>query len=468
AGAAAPIMGALDRRLVTFSIDQTAGTITVTATQATGTDTLHISDARGATVDVPIRVAFRAGTVVAATTLKVTGSPVDPQWLARQIATTVARLTTVLPGAITSISPVTPPTAPLSPGEQAQFAVPVQIGGGSAYYDVAGETNVTVQNVPVDTFAPAVLFYDDDPERVVADGVLFRGTIDAAHPTRLYYYHDGGPQPRRVIVMLSAQSQDPVSLHVIDSSAGPNLDVMSVGHAASKNFLAYKALNVGTIVDLNGDAPFVLDDLMMQYRQGVAGSVGLRVLSGGAVTVTVVAASPGVDPRTLLASPVLPGDGHHRTGFFSIADYGSAALSYIVGAADAKIVYGDREPTPRNLDPNARGHDYGDYGVLWNIAFTLSNPTPDPATVYLYQRPIGGVVRSSFLVDGNLVETGCVRVSTPYQIGAYALAPNQTYRLNVQTMTDGGSNYPLEVGVTQAAPQATPPPINSPDGCFPK
>ncbi len=466
--AALPLTATLDRRLVILTIDRLTSSISVTATQATGTDTLHVTDARGASVDVPVRVAFRAGSFSPSATLKVTGSPIDPQWLARQVGALVQRMTSALPGATATIAPVDAAPDPPVPGAQTQFDVPVRIGGNAAYYDVTGTTAVSVQNVPAEPFAPGLLFYDDDPERVNADGVLYRGTIDALHPTRLYYYHDGGMQARRVVVLLSTQSQYPASVHVIDSTAGPNLDVMSVGHAATRNFLANKSRNQGTIVDVAPDTPVILDDVALQYRQGVSGGIGMRVLSGGPVTVTVAAVSPGVDPKTIADGELLPGDGHHRSGAFSIAGYGTASLAYQVGGADAKFVYGDREPTPPNVDPASPGHDYGDYGVLWNLAFTLTNPTPEPATVYLYERPIGGIVRSSFLLDGTLVEMGCVRVPVPYRIGAYSLGPNATYRLNVQTMTDGGSNYPIEVGITQTVPQPSAPPINSADGCFPK
>ena len=465
-GATLPLGATLDRRLVTVTI--TGSTLTITATQATGTDTIHVTDTAGASLDVPVRVAFRAGTVVPSATLKVTGSPVDPQWLAREVASFVARLTTAMPGAQTTIAAVTPPPAPLTPGAQTQFDVPVQIAGAGAYYDVAGTTSVSVQNVPVAPFAAALLFYDDDPEHVSADGVLYRGTIAAARPARLYYYHDAGAAAHRIAVLLSVRPQDPSSVQVIDSTAGPNVDVMSVGHAATKNFLVYKAHNQGTVIDLDGEAPVIVDDVTLHDREGVAGAVGLNVLSGGPVTVTVVSVAPGADPRAVADGNVLPGDGHHRTGAFSLANYGSVSLAYQVGGADAKVVYGDREPTPQNLDPQSPGHDYGDYGVLWNIALTLANPTAQPQTVYLYERPIGGAVRSSFLIGDSLVEMGCARVSTPYQIAAYSLAASQTYRLNVETMTDGGSNYPLEVGVTQTPPEPSVPPIDAADGCFPK
>lgn len=181
-----------------------------------------------------------------------------------------------------------------------------------------------------------------------------------------------------------------------------------------------------------------------------------------------MALSPGASPQSFANAPVLPDDGHHRTGVFSLDGYAQDALSYAAGGPDAKLTFGDREPTPKNVDPQALGHDYGDYGVLRTVTFTIANPTAAAANAYLYVRPIGGVLRSSFLVDGALVEVGCVRTPVPYQVAAYALAPNQTYRVVVQTMTDGGSNYPAELGITGTAPQPTAPPVSAPDGCFPK
>ena len=100
-----------------------------------------------------------------------------------------------MPGAQTSIGPVGEPAAPLQPGGSTQFAVPVQIAGNGEYFDQSGTTTVSVQNLAIDGFAPSVLFYDDDPEHVSQDGVLFRGTVSATAPTRLYYYHDAAADP---------------------------------------------------------------------------------------------------------------------------------------------------------------------------------------------------------------------------------------------------------------------------------
>jgi hypothetical protein len=442
--------------------------VTITATQATGSDTLHLTDANGGHADLPIRVAFNAGTIVPQTLLTVTGDPAEPEWLAAQVTSWVTRLTKAMPGAQSAIGSVSPPPAPLLPGESAQFVVPVQIAGNGQYFDQSGTTTVNVQNVSLGPFLPRLLFYDDDPEHVRQDGVLFRGTVTAAEPTRLYYYHDDAVDPRTLVVALTSDSQDPTSVQLLDASAGPNMDVMHVGQTLTKNFLLTKARGEGVVVNLAQDDAYLLADVPMASRQLVSGTVDLRVLSGGPVVVTVLAVSAGVDPRGLLDGPILAGDGHHRTGVFKIDGFGSDALAYAAGGPDATLVLGDTEPTPPSVDPAATGHDYGDYGVVHTVDLTMSNPGATPVSAYLFFKPLAGPARGSFLIEGNLVDIGCVRVPTPYQITSFELSPGQTYRTVVATMTDGGSFYPAAIGVTATPPQPNAPAINAPDGCFPK
>lgn len=467
-GAVAPLQATLDKKLVTVSVAPDATSVTITATQATGTDVVHLVDAQGAQADIALRVAFNAGTIVGQTTLTVTGNPVDPNWLAQQVSRWVTRLTQAVPGAQKTIGSVAPPPGPLLPGQSVQFTVPVQIAGNAEYFDQAGSTTVTVQSVAADPFSPSLLLYDDDPEHVTQDGVLFRASVAAGNPARLYYYHDAAQDARRLVVVLSGGAQDPTSLHLIEASAGPNMDVMHVGQTVTKNFLLTKTQGEGIVLDLSQDQPYVLADVAMTARELVAGTVDMRVLSGGPVTVTVLAVSPGVDPRTLMAGPVLPGDGHHRTGVFEIGSFGTDRLAYAAGGADATLVIGDTDPTPPSADPAAAGHDYGDYGVVHTIDLTMTNPSAENVPAYLYFRPLAGPARGSFLIGGNLVDIGCVRLSTPYQIAAFDLQPGQTYHQVVRTMTDGGSFYPAEIGVSATPPQPSAPPISAPDGCFPK
>ncbi|HEY5340489.1 MAG TPA: hypothetical protein VIK27_05625, partial [Candidatus Aquilonibacter sp.] len=344
--------------------------------------------------------------------------------------------------------------------------VPVRIAG-SGFYDAFGTAHVSIKNASVQPVAPPLLFYDDDPERVDANGVLFRADVTRAQAARLYYYHDDAGSPRRIVIVLSAAS--PTVVQAVDANAGPNIDVLSVGHAVSRDMLDVIPRDEGNVFSLTPGVPLVLHDLTMTAKQGVAGSIDLSVLSGGPVRVSVLAAAPDADPLALLGGPLLPRDGHHREGIFLIRNFGTQSLAYAVGGPDVSTKYGDRSSAPANLDAASTGTDFGDYGVLQTLLFSLANPTADPATVFLYERPAGGIVRSSFLVDGVLHQVGCVRdPAVRYAIAAFALAPESRYQLTVDTMTDGGSNYPVEVGLTTTPPQPKAPPISAPDGCFPK
>ncbi len=469
-----PFSVSVDVPIVTAAIDQNARTVTVTASTQTGRATIVLSDSSGATIQIPVRVALDAGTAPPAATVRVTGSQLDPQWLMQQIQRVVLPAVQTQPGATAQLGAFTLP-ATLGPGASAVVPVPVQVAGGDQYFDVNAWTSVTVQNVAADPFSTPLLFYDDDPEKLIADGVLFRGEVQPNAPARLYYYHQNAEGSRQLAVVLSSGTAQPSTVQIIDASAGPNIDVMSVGHAVSRDFLIRKPLNEGIVVDVAAQNPYVADQFAMDSLAGAAGSLGIRIVDGGPVTVTVLAlpAGPitGAEIAGYLSQPQLPDDGHHRTGIFALSGYGTQTIAFTVPGPDAGTQYGAQTP-PAAAIPNVpiqTGHDYGEYGVLRLLNFQISNPLDRNATVYLYERPLGGPVRGSFLVNGRLAEVGCARVPDRYQIGApIAVQAHGTLTVPVQTMTDGGSNYPLEVGVTSTQPQPNVPPMYAPDGCFPK
>lgn len=471
--ASGPITASIDVPIASLTVDQNARTLTVAAGTQTGRATITIYDGTGASLQIPLRVALPAATIPATVVLRVTGDPVDQVWLQRQLQQAVLKAVQLQQGvAMQNVqigSYSLPPS--LGPGASAGVPVPVHVAGGDQYLDADGQISVSLENVSLDPFAPPLLFYDDDPEKIAQNGVLYRAQVNPGTPARLYYYHQNTADPRRLLVLLSAAGTQASTVQLIDASAGPNIDVMSVGHAVSRDFLTYKPRNQGVVVDVTPGAPLVVDDFpAMKPLDGAAGNIGIRVTAGGAVTVTVVAVpaqASAQDVAAFAAGPQLPGDGHHRTGVFNIASYGAQAIAYSAGGPDAQFQYGASSP-PVADPPGVSGHDYGEYGVLRTLTFDIDNATTAPATAYLYERPLGGAVRSSFLVNGALVQVGCARVSNRYQIGQpFTLAPGKS-QIAVQTMTDGGSNYPLEVGLTATPPEPSTPPIAAADGCFPK
>ncbi len=400
----------------------------------------------------------------------VTGNPVSPQFIVAQIDAAVERAAGAQLPPGTTLHPVEilPAPQPLERGFQTTFLVRFTVDAGNGIEPITATTSVDVVNADIAGFSPVTLAFRDDPERIVSDGVLSRTTIDREHPTRVYYYHQNMRTARRFCVVLSANGSVRTHVHVIAAAAGPNIDVMSVGHAVTKTFLTRQPHAEGTIVEVAGGRPYLTRDSLAGPGEGVVGSVDLRVLDGGPLTLTVLAVPPGTDPLLFLYAPKLPDDGHDRHGNFPLGGFAERIIAYTVGGPDAAYVYGRRTRTLGNVDPNDAGHDFGDYGVLQRLTFDLANPTETRQTVSLYERPLGGVVRSSFLVNGTLVDVGCVRVSKRYAVSSFVLDARAIAAIDVLTMTDGGSNYPLEIGVTSLPTAATIPPIAAPDGCFPK
>jgi hypothetical protein len=468
ANSSGTISASIDNPIVTFNVDQNARTVTLTAGRMTGRAVLTISDASGQNVAVPVRVATDAATLAATNvTLQYTGNPVDPAWLEKTVQRALLRNVQLQPGAAVAQTTFSIPN--LAPGSIGAFSAQIAVPGNDSYYPVNAAVNVNLQNVIVPAFSPPQLFYDDDPEHIPAEGVLYKGHVNSGTPVRLYYYHDNGNAQRDLAVVFST-SAGSSSVQLIDASAGPNIDVMTVGHNVTRDFLTRKPDNQGIVATVGAGAPYVAERFMLQPLSGAAGSIDINVLSGSGVDVTVLSLdskTPDAQIAALLGQPQLPGDGHHRTGVFNLAGYASDSLPYTVGGEDASLDYGLHSPPA--VQP-ADGRDFGEYGVWRTLNFTVANPTGSPATLYLYEEPMGGPVRSSFIVNGVRppVEVGCARASDRYQIGDPIQAPPGSSAVQVQTMTDGGSFYPIEVGLTATPPSPSPPPISAPNGCFPK
>ena len=463
-GATGTLTTQLSAPIAQITVDQ--ATIHVTGQQL-GAATLHVSDQAGASVDVQVQVGLPAGAIPATLALTVTGSPAGTQFLMRQVQAALDRVIrpTLTPGASIAYGPLPRAPDPLQPDGVATVAMPVTVAGSEGTATVTSIANVTVTNMTLAPQPPVLLFYDDDPEYVNGLGVLFRGVVTVDKSTRLYYYHDDLNLPKDIAIVISSDGESQVQL--IDAGGGPDLDVMSVGHLVSKVFMQAEPRNEGIVTNVTPATPFMLRSSMTLAGELVAGSVDIRVVGGAPVTVSVIAYPPGDDWHKYMAG-FATHDGHNRSGTFDLGGFGVQALAYSAGGPDVTYEYGTRDTTPRNIDTSDAGHDYGDYGVIHRVTFDIDNSGNTPQTIYLYEKPLGGPMRSTFIVDGQVKELGCVRVPQRYQVMAYTMPPQQQAASTVITMTEGGSNYPIEIGLTGTAPLPTVPPQSSPDGCFPK
>lgn len=453
---------------VDASFDPSSHTLAL-AGRAPGRAVVTVFDEAGGSASIDVLVAPPAGVVPAAVTVEL-GGTVSPRFAAEKIRAAIAAAAQLRPGARLEVSGSTPP-APLQPGGSFDAVARVHLDGASAYVDADGATSVHVSVVSLAQIDPAFLFYSDDPEKLSADtdGVLYRGTLEPGTPARLYFYHVADASTHGLYLALRATGGD-ARLDLLGAAAGPTNAFAYVGHVSTLRYLLERAAGESAIVSAAVDAPYLMRLGNADERPGelIAGAFDLAILDGGPVEVDVVSTDGLRDPADLLAQPELPGDGHGRRGEFDLRAVPPIALALTAGTPDPQPVDVGEAILP-NLRPGGRALG-GDYGVLRDVSLTLSDPGPDPATVYLYEQPGGAGGSTStiwFAGDPAPTELPCVIRPNRYAIKAFSLAPGATQTVSAQYMTDGASTFPLDFGLTAVPPSPLPGP-SSPDACNPR
>jgi len=468
-GGLPPYTVVLSAPVAEATIDAARATLSLRAL-ATGSATLSVSDAAGATVVASVLVAPNAGFVPSDVSVALLGAP-GPDFIAAQIRAALQRASRPLPGARIVLA-ATPYPENLRPGERLDVAVRVHLDGANRYVDVDGIANVHVIANAAPRIEPATLFYSDDPEKVSADGVLFSGTLSLGRSIRLYYYHQAAVTGRELAILLDSPAGT-AQVRVVGQGAGPNAAVMFVGQSATFRYLDGRARGAGVTLDVPVGAPVELfaGDGPVQAADLVAGVLDVAVADGDPVRVTVVSVSEGSDLRALLGTGEVPSDGRHRRGEYDLSKADPLALAYRVGEAEPPPVsVGGVGGALPNLRPGGHGLA-GDYGLLRPLDFTLANPTDAAASVYFYEQPIGYPVTTTTYFDGDPapLRVQCVKTAGKrYLVRAFGVAPRTTERITGSYMTDGGSTYPLTFGLSPAAPAAPPATMTAADGCFPK
>ena len=331
---------------------------------------------------------------------------------------------------------------------------------------------------------PRLLLYSDDPEYVSQDGLLFRGTaaLDTSTPARVYLYHVlADPAQRLALIVESTGAGSQVRW--LGGAAAGDAKPVYVGHRATVEYLRARKAQAGSTASVAPGAPLVVPvtpsavlaanaasagigsaaaasaDSALSGRPLVQAIYDLRVLSGSPVRVSVVAVHPGADPLAATTQP-LPSDGYHRRGEFSLAGVAPVRLRFTVGdPCDADHACA---PFSAGLASFAELHGGrplgGEYGVLRPVELTMTNPTPAPRDVYLYEQAGTAGVTTTLAFDGDdaPTEVPCLAdLDGHYLVKRFTVPPGPPLVVTGTFMTDGGSNFPLELGLTAIPP--TPP-----------
>ncbi len=433
---------AADPAVATAVADQTQRIVYVTGVKV-GTTTVTVTDSRGVTREVPVRVAYAAGTAADEISIRVTGNPASSDYLREALAAAVTRAATFRPGASVNVPPETIPVrGDLKIDNRTTVDVPLQIAG-AGYLPVNAITRVFIENTALPSIQPSRLLVSDYPERLTANGVLFTARLDRTQAQRfLYYHYNPATEPaRRILLKAHNASGAPALVQVIDGTAGPGMNEMEVGHLSTKRFLVHEARNEGQVMTIAPGATMNLIDHPLPPQNVVSGILQLRLVSGDPLDLALIAqdALAPLD-QSIDTTQLLAGGAPHARGVYPVPSFVFERM-YDVDGADLEIPIGQL-PLPNLRQGEALT---GDYGVQQTLNVVIVNQTRGPRSIALYANPRGGRATGTFLIDDTLVQAHALAAFSRFKIWQETINAGTYRRIRVVTMPEGGSSYPLRL-----------------------
>jgi len=378
---------------------------------------------------------------VAPLPVSVTGGPAPLETLRLAIESATRAALPEAREAQVQVVDVSPPLAPLGPGASAAVRATVELSSPS------GPTQrrmlpVVLTNSILPWSDAQVLLVSNSPETLSFSKVLYSGTLVSGQVARLLYHHQNGSKAQRMTleVTLSNPTSAALTLWVTGAAAGPASNELAIGHAAALRFLDQETLHAGFVMSIppNTTMPLFVQDLPPLGL--VSGLAQLALVGGDRLNLQVVARLGGeADPPTDSYAPDF--DATHQRGAFGQPAI-VRALTYAAGGPPLVMTLGASADL---LHAASNVALQGNYGVVYTFNVEVSNPTDAPVLASLVMHADGGQARGTFIVDGQVVDGPVVEANAPQLVTTVRLAPGLTRTLQIITMPESGSNYPVRL-----------------------
>ncbi len=379
-------------------------------------------------LSLPVRVRLWAAAVPATITASVT-APLKPGEWAEMARAAVSCAVVGRPGAEVNsdLSAVAWPAFNARVTAQAPDCFPVR-----------AQTTVQAKVAAQDIAEPCQVWVSNYPERVTTARTLLRDEIAAApRAVRLLWHHvNTSPKPLWFGVRICNYGAERARFAWSGAACGPGDDEVYIGHIAAAGYLDLFRRKAAIILELPPATSVELEAIKTPAGLIASGVASLALMQGGQVVVEVVAHGepPPGSAQALAAGARVPERQTHLV-FPGVVEQ---TAEYKVGGPWTFVHLGR---TPGN---NEHGRQLlGNYGVLYWLRLSLTNPTTTAADVELDVEGGAGAARACFLIDGKLLETPLltpVRDAVTYK---WRVEAGKTRDVVITTMPQSGSNYPV-------------------------
>lgn len=371
-------------------------------------------------------------------------------WAARIPKSVVAEVTspplpwddlrrTVRNAVLFAMKPAASATVELGEPKQRGEAYDVTVRAtGSDCFDVFDVVSVALKSVPTPRSSPAELLISNQPERITEPSMLLREQLFGTAPVRLLWHHvNNVSKPLRFAVRIVNRGDKAASIHVTEAATGPHNDEIFVGHTAMSRFVQLVGRGEGYILNVPAGRMLDLYDVRLAPLGIVSGLARLTPLAGDDLLVEIVAEDAWPTDAYFMQVPERLRNDPPLTPY-RFESMKSVELEHDAGGPWTFYHIG------KDYSVNLQGQKlYGDYGVRYTIKAKFRNPTDKPMKCEIGLRASGGVARCTFLMDGELLETGLLRGAVEQLLNKFDLQPQRERTVTLVTLPESGSNYPV-------------------------
>ncbi len=347
----------------------------------------------------------------------------------------------------------------LGPGVTANVPVKVCISAPGTV-PRNGTLTVRVSNIGLPAKDEDALWYSNDPERITKKENLFAADLMPGKSARLLYHHvNDTRQPMIVRSMLVNNSDDEVTVTLTPGDSAPSTDPVGAGLRAGDLFLRAWVNDSAEVIHLPGKTCVPISCRRLKPGSVISGLCAIRYIEGkDKVLVRTDAFSPyDLEPRwlpTLTSSTPWREVGAMILRSWDNTDYAisehvypmpyqSESTEFAVGGRFSVIRLGqksiERQDNSGRLD--------GNFGVVYDIGATISNPQKVATDVELVFEPSAGYSGGIFYIDDRYVITPKILPKSEARIAKYHLRPGEKRKIKIVTMPLSGSSYPATLFV---------------------
>lgn len=388
---------------------------------------------------------------------QVTGTTARAEVVAAAAAAAVQSRFATEPGAMIRLRGIR--TGPLSAGNSGRALVDVLVHG-VGLYPWTGTVDVRMQNISARRPPAEELWYSNEPENLRDPQTLYSHWLTTDRPARLLtHQRNRGTAPLVSLVKLVNYGQTTARVSVIAGDGGVDQNPTLAGYRAGEAFMPDWHTGASLVLQIPPGSSVPVQVHELEYGDTSSGLYLFNMLEGTPDSVMMVheAVAPAAMPAkwreasrverpyTMARPESIP------VGTIIINRTNSPVFpepkrvenfSYESGGRIVFLRLGQQAVTS-----NGGEELLGNFGVLYELNGTISNPTDRVAPTEVVFESSAGYTGALVFINGSLLKIPLLQPKTEHRMRLLNLQPGQTVRLNMVTMPLSGGSYPATITI---------------------